>query len=188
MVSADYRMLPEADVLTQARDVASAISAAQASAAGWGGERDKFILMGHSAGAHLVSLLSSSPALAGQARWLGTVALDSAAFDIEQIMQGRHMRLYDEPFGKDPAFWRAISPYAQVAQAGQPFLAVCSSQRSDSCDQARRYAAKAGGLGTRIQVLPEDLNHMEINETLGKDSAYTQAVDQFIRALLSARG
>ncbi len=184
LVSANYRMLPDADPLTQARDVASAIAEAQAKAAGWGGDRAQFILMGHSAGAHLVALLSSSPALAGPLRWLGTVALDSAALDIEQIMQGRHMRLYDDAFGKDLAYWRAISPYAQLAQAGQPLLAVCSSQRSDSCEQARRYAAKAGGFGTRVQVSAQDLSHMEINQSLGQEGAYTQAVDQFIRSLL----
>jgi arylformamidase len=184
LVSADYRMLPEADVLTQARDVASALAAAQAKAAGWGGDPARFILMGHSAGAHLVALLSSSPQLRGPLRWLGTVALDSAAFDIEQIMQGRHMRLYDEPFGKDPAYWRAVSPYAQLTQAGVPMLAVCSSRRDDSCAQARRYAARAGALGMRVQVLAQDLSHMEINETLGQQGAYTQAVDQFMRALL----
>ena len=46
----------------------------------------------------------------------------------------------------------------------------------------------SSGLGTRIQMLPEDLNPMDINETLGQDSAYTQAVDQFIRGVLPARG
>jgi arylformamidase len=184
-ISIDYRMLPEADVLTQARDVASALGVAQAKAASWGGDPNKFILMGHSAGAHLVSLLASAPELRGpSARWLGTVALDSAAFDIEQIMQGRHMRLYDEPFGKDPVYWRAISPYAQLTQAGQPMLAVCSSQRSDSCDQARRYAAKAAPLGMRVQVLPQDLSHSDINATLGTEGGYTQAVDQFIGTVL----
>lgn len=186
-ISVDYRMLPEADVLTQARDVAAALAAAQARAAEWGGDPARVVLMGHSAGAHLVSLLASAPALHGGSRWLGTVALDSAAFDIEQIMQGRHMRLYDEPFGQDPAYWRSVSPYAQLARAGQPLLAVCSSRRDDSCAQASRYAAKAAPLGMRVQVLPQDLSHKEINETLGQDGAYTQAVDQFIGSLLAGR-
>ncbi|MFL6658446.1 MAG: alpha/beta hydrolase [Massilia sp.] len=187
LISTDYRMLPEADPLTQARDVASAIAAAQDKAASWGGDRNKFILVGHSAGAHLVTLLSSSSELRGNLHWLGTVSLDSAAYDVEQIMQGHHMRLYDEPFGKDPAYWKSVSPYAQLSQAGQPLLAVCSSRRADSCPQAKQYAAKATSLGMRVQLLPEDLSHMEINETLGQDSAYTQAVDQFIRTLVPGK-
>lgn len=184
VISTDYRMLPEADPVVQAQDVARAIGVAQDKAAEWGGARGKFILMGHSAGAHLVSLLNSSPQLQGAARWLGVVALDSAAFDVEMIMQGRHMRLYDEPFGTDPAFWRAASPYAQLARAGQPLLAVCSSRRDDSCAQAQRYADKFRQLGGRVEVLPQDLTHRAINETLGEEGAYTSAVDGFIGSLL----
>jgi len=184
VISTDYRMLPDADPVAQAQDVAKAIGVAQDKAAEWGGARGKFILMGHSAGAHLVSLLNSSQQLQGSLRWLGVVALDSAAYDVEMIMQGRHMRLYDEPFGTDPAFWRAASPYAQLARAGQPVLSVCSSRRDDSCAQANRYADKFRQLGGRIEVLPEDLTHRAINETLGEESAYTNTVDGFIGSLL----
>lgn len=183
-ISSNYSMLPDADPLAQARDIALAIGAAQQQASGWGGDPNRFILMGHSAGAHLVALLSSAPQLRGPLRWLGTVALDGAGFDIEQMMQGRHMPLYDEAFGADPAFWRAASPYAQLTQDTKPMLAVCSTRRAEACGQAQRYAAKAGGMGVRVQVLPQDLSHRDINETLGQQGAYTDAVDQFIRSLL----
>lgn len=187
VVSTNYRMLPSNDPLGQARDVAQAIGAAQSRAAEWGGDPDKFVLMGHSAGAHLVTLLSSSAELQGSLRWLGTVALDSAAFDVEDMMKGRHMRLYDEAFGSDPAVWRAASPYAQLSRETAPILAVCSSRRDDACPQARRYAAKAMQLGTRVQVLPKDLSHKEINATLGQEGTYTEEVDQFLRGLLNGR-
>ena len=72
--------------------------------------------MGHSAGAHLVSLLTVRP------HWLATqpkpcratVALDSAAYDIEKIMQTRHARFYDQAFGDQPSNWKALSPIAQL--------------------------------------------------------------------------
>lgn len=187
VVSTNYRMLPANDPVGQARDVALAIRSASEQVAGWGGDPGKFILMGHSAGAHLVTLLSSSRELQGDLRWLGTVSLDSAAYDVEMAMQGRHMRLYDEAFGADPAFWRAASPYAQLSREGVPLLAVCSSRRSDSCEQARHFTARAGQFGMRVQVLPKDLSHKEINETLGQAGAYTEEVDQFIRGLLNGR-
>src|SRR4051812_28559812 len=141
-VSANYRMLPDADVLLQAQDVAKAIAGAQSKAASWGGDPSKFILIGHSAGAHLVSLLSASPSAAfqnGVRPWLGTVALDSAAFDVVQIMQKRHMRLYDQPFGTDPEFWRKVSPLYVLTADAPPMLAVCSTRRSDSCGQAQGF-------------------------------------------------
>lgn len=187
VISANYRMLPSNDPVGQARDVALAIGAAQSGAPQWGGDPDKFILMGHSAGAHLVSLLSSSQQLRGSLRWLGTVALDSAAFDVEGMMQGSHMRLHDDAFGKDPAYWRAASPYAQLSGESAPMLAVCSTRREEACQQARRYAARAAQLGARVQVLPKDLSHKEINATLGAGGAYTEVVDQFLRGLLKGR-
>jgi len=57
--------------------------------------------MGHSAGAHLVALLTAHPAFTqaeGALPWLGTVSLDSAAFDVVAVMSGRHLALYDRAF------------------------------------------------------------------------------------------
>lgn len=184
VVSANYRMLPGADVAQQAADVAKALAVAGQQAPGWGGDPNKFIMMGHSAGAHLVALIASSPAIAGSARWLGTVALDSAAMDVETVMQGKHYRLHDQAFGKDPAFWRQVSPYAALQGPGRPMLAVCSTRREEACAQAERYVGKASSLGTRASVLREDLSHKDINQTLGQESAYTRAVEDFMRSLL----
>ncbi len=187
LISVNYRMLPVADPLVQAQDVAKALAVAQEQAASWGGDRERFILMGHSAGAHLVTLLASAPALAGNAQWIGTIALDSAAMDVEQLMSGRHMDLHDEVFGKDPRFWTAVSPYAQLKAAGKPLLAVCSTRRADACPQAGRYAARASSLGMRVETLHLDLSHADINEQLGLDTAYTRSVDDFVRAQLNRR-
>jgi len=183
-VSVNYRLLPQADVRVQAQDVARALAVAQQQAAGWGGDAGKFILMGHSAGAHLVALLDAAPDLAQDVRpWLGTVALDSAALDVVQIMQARHMRLYDTAFGADPEFWRKVSP-AHVLQASTaPLLAVCSTRRSDSCAQARQFVDRASALGVRASVLGQDLSHRDINQQLGLDGGYTRAVESFMAGL-----
>ena len=185
-ISVNYRLLPSADPLEQARDVARALAFAQQQASAWGGDAGKFVLMGHSAGAHLVSLLSADPALAheqGAKPWLGTVSLDSAAFDVPAIMGARHARLYDRAFGKDPNFWAATSPLHQLKQAQAPLLAVCSSRRDDACPQAQAFAAKATPLGMRVSVLPQDRTHAEINDELGQPGAYTEAVEDFLRSL-----
>lgn len=105
VVSADYRLLPETAPLGQAEDVARAIAAAQREVVRLGGDPKRFVLMGHLAGAHLVALLSAdpSPALKAGARpWRGAVLLDSAAYDVPEIMSGKHLPLYDAAFGGDP--------------------------------------------------------------------------------------
>ncbi|WP_411881849.1 alpha/beta hydrolase [Polaromonas sp. YR568] len=188
-VSVGYRLMPQADPLLQARDVATALARAQGLAASWGGDPAKFILMGHSAGAHLAALLAASPALARQAGarpWLGTVALDSAALDLERIMNARHMGFYDRVFGADPAYWRSVSPSSVLAAGAAPMLLVCSTQRADgSCAQSRDFADKVKAKGGRAGVLPQDLTHEQVNTTLGLPGAYTEAVDGFIADLLA---
>jgi len=183
-VSVNYRMLPAQPVSGQADDVARALAYVQAHARDWGGDPGRVTLMGHSAGAHLVSLLSADPARAqafGAQRWLATVALDSGAFDVVAIMQRRHLGLYDRAFGADPQTWQALSPLHQLKAGAVPVLAVCSTQRRDRpCTQAQDYTDRARALGVAGGVLPQDLDHGEVNKELGVEENYTRAVDQFL--------
>jgi len=185
LVSSNYRLLPDADPLTQAGDVAQALAAVQRAASGWGGDATRTLLMGHSAGAHLVALINSDPRLASAVAhpWLGTVALDSAAFDVTAIMQNRHLPLYDRAFGDDRAGWQQASPLQRLQAGARPLLAVCSTRRHDACPQADAYAAKAQQLGVTVRVLREDRSHGEINQDLGADAVYTARVDAFLHTL-----
>ncbi|AVO55656.1 alpha/beta hydrolase [Ectopseudomonas mendocina] len=185
LVSANYRLLPDADPLTQAGDVAQAVAAVQRQAQRWGGDPARLVLMGHSAGAHLVTLLNSEPNLASAVShpWLGTVALDSAAFDVSAIMQQRHLPLYDRAFGQDSRYWTRASPLHVLRSGVPPLLAVCSTHRRDACPQADAYAARARQLAVTVHVLREQRSHGEINADLGTDASYTTRVDDFFTSL-----
>lgn len=190
VVSVNNRLLPQAAPLEQARDVARALAKVQALAPAWGGNPHALVLMGHSAGAHLAALLDADPALlqaAGAMPPRGVVALDSAAMDVPELM-GRGTaplpRLYRDAFGDDPAGWAAASPYQRLHAGVPPMLVVCSSRRADSCPQGKALIAKAGKLGVRMELQPEDLSHGQINQTLGLPSDYTAAVDRFIASVL----
>ncbi len=183
VISANYRMLPT-PVAQQADDVAAAIAFAQSQAGLWGGDPKRFILMGHSAGAHLVALVGAGARTVSRPQpWRATVMLDSAALDVPMIMNNRHLGLYDRAFGADPQQWPAVSPIAQLTHGTAPMLAVCSSRRRESCPTSDRFAAKANGLGGSVHVLREDLSHMEINATLGAPSDYTTQVDAFLQSV-----
>ncbi|HET7126885.1 MAG TPA: alpha/beta hydrolase, partial [Lysobacter sp.] len=167
-VSVDYQLLPQAGPLQQAGDVAMALVYVQAHAREWGADPANVVLMGHSAGAHLVALLSANPDLAKNAApWRASVALDSAALDVPALMRSRHPSLYDDAFGRDPAYWRAASPQQRLTPKAPPMLLVCSSERRDSCPAAREFATSAHALGVRAQVLPQAHTHGEINADLG---------------------
>ena len=191
LVSVGYRLSPQADPLVQAADVAAALAKAQSMAEGWGGDPAKFVLMGHSAGAHLVGLISTSQTLArdaGVRPWLGSVLLDSAALDVERIMQARHPGFYDRVFGADPAFWQAASPTRLLTTPGVPMLLVCSSSRADgSCAQSNAFASVAREKGRQAPVLEQALSHEQINAELGLPGPYTDAIFGFMQSLPGLR-
>ena len=184
-ISINYRLVPDVTVQQQTQDIAEALIYIQKQAPNWHADSKRLVLMGHSSGAHLVSLLTTRPLwLTSQPKpWRATVALDSAAYHVEKIMQTRHARLYDQAFGDQPSNWRALSPTFQLQQALPAFLAVCSTTRPDQpCAQAQQFIQQAQKLGTKVQLLPLPLSHIEINKSLGKNNPYTQAVNQFIQS------
>ena len=187
LVSVGYRLVPQVGPLDQADDVAHALAEVQRLAPSWGADPTRIVLMGHSAGAHLVALLGASPTLAqraGARPWLGTVALDSAALDLSALMRQPHARFYDRVFGTDPARWPAVSPTGLLAAGVPPMLLLCSTQRVDgSCLQAQRFAAQANARGVRASVSEQDLSHLEINARIGLPGPQTDAVQAFFDAV-----
>ncbi|PIF27956.1 acetyl esterase/lipase [Acidovorax sp. 56] len=187
LISINYRMLPDAPVAQQERDVQAALMAAQQRVSTWGGDPNRFILMGHSAGAHLVALLNARAPQAlreGAWPWLGAVSLDSAVMNVPAYMRAPHMPLYDDAFGSDPAYWLALSPFHQWTAGAPPMQMVCSTERADQpCTQADAMARHVRNQGGRAEILPQDLTHGEINAQLGLESDYTQAVEVFMGSL-----
>lgn len=185
-VSINYRLMPETDPRRQADDVAAAVKFVRNNAARWGGDSQRIVLMGHSAGAHLIALLTAAPTQFGFVgdEWLGAVSLDSGAIDVEKIMTSKHPRLYDKAFGDDRKLWQAASPMRQLEAAGPPMLLVCSSKRRDQpCVVTAQFAEQARRHGRRAEMLPQPLGHGEINDELGENPIYTAAVEKFLGSL-----
>jgi arylformamidase len=185
-VSINYRLVPAANPVEQAEDVGRALAFVQSQAPTWGGDPARCVLMGHSAGAHLVALVSADADLAyrsGAQPWRATVAIDSAALDVVSIMNRRHFSLYDKAFGSDPQFWQQASPLHRLKKKPPAsLLLVCSSKRDDSCGPAQQFADKVVSLGGTARVLPVELNHAKINSDLGAQGGYTQRVDEFLKS------
>ncbi len=186
VVSVNYRLLPRAGPLEQARDVACAIAHVQEHARSWGADPARVILLGHSTGAHLAALLAADADLcrAAHARpWLATLLLDSAALDVVHAMQAPHRPFFDRAFGPSEDDWRDASPLHRLRTRPAPILVVHSSLRPESEQQARRFAEAVAAVGGRVEVLPVALSHAEINVQLGEDGPYTARVDAFLASV-----
>lgn len=192
-VSVNYPMVGDGSMAgTQGLDVARALAYVQQHAKEWGGDRDKVILMGHSAGAHLISLVNADSSLrekAGAAPVLGAVSLDSGAINVVTQMPNavRMMKTrYKEAFGTDEAAWPSMSPYHMLDKNAAPWLGICGARRPDKpCEQAKEYAEKSKSLGIYAEVLPQQKNHGGINADVGKDETYTAAIEKFMASLES---
>lgn len=190
-VSVNYPMVAEGSMaLQQGRDVARAVAYVQEHAAEWGGDASRVILMGHSAGAHLVSLVNADAKLrqeAGVKGAIGTISLDSGTTNVVTQMKNPISFMkerYAEAFGDEEAYWVASSPFHQLDRTASPWLSVCSSQRAGNpCGQSDEYAGKSNALGIPAQVISVTKGHGAINKDLGEPGAYTDSVDKFIATL-----
>lgn len=190
-ISINYPMVNDgSNALAQANFVAKAVAFVQANAQKWGGDPARIILMGHSAGAHLVSLVNADKTIRqtnAVRPLLGTISLDAGALDVVKQMPNVYPFLktrYQEAFGNTEAEWIIASPYHKLDASAGPWLGVCSTTRKDDpCGQANAYAEKSRGLGIKASVLPENKNHGAINEELGLPGRYTVDVEMFMASL-----
>lgn len=186
-VSINYRQSPQAHPLVQASDVMSAIAWIQKNAPMWGGDPNKVILMGHSAGAHLVALVSANQEVrvkAGLRGWRGSILLDPVGLDMVALMKRQHYAFYDEVFGSNYDVWSAASPMNQLKAGTSPMLLICSTERKDSCAESDKFAQKVQALGGQAVVHALPLKHAEVNSQLGLPGAYTDVVDKVMTVML----
>nr|WP_245656303.1 alpha/beta hydrolase [Novosphingobium naphthalenivorans] len=195
--SADYRLVPDATVEQQAQDVADALAALLRRAKTLGIAPGKVVLMGHSAGAHLVALVGTDPQYLRKAGLsyrdvAGVVPIDGAAYDVpEQIAEsGRFMRkTYLQAFGDARSRQLALSPTAQAAAPNAPAFLLLHVQRPDGVRQAEELEAALRRAGTRVERHAFDgtglRGHMEINRDLGDpDYPATPVVDAWLAKVL----
>lgn len=138
VVSANYRL--SSDTVkhpNHVNDVAMALAWIVDNIERYGGDPDGIYLMGHSAGAHLVSLLTLSDEFLANAglsrsRIQGVVLVDTAAYDLVKTMES----LKDTPssyfhnaFGANVETWIHASPLHQIQDHRDypPFLILVAS-------------------------------------------------------------
>ena len=194
--SINYRLVPDATVEQQAADVAEALAELLRRADKLGIDRRKVVLMGHSAGAHLVALVGTDPQYLRAAGLsyrdvAGVIPLDGAAYDVPEQMD-ENARLmgatYRQAFGTEPARQQALSPTLHAAAPNAPAFLILHVQRKDGTAQSRGLGAALRKAGTEAKVQGFDgrglRGHAEINRKLGDpDYAATPVVDDWLRQL-----
>lgn len=190
----NYRLVPEATVEDQAADVARSVRYLIDNAARLGFDPSRVVLMGHSAGAHLVALVGTDEQyLRGAGLSFssinGVIPIDGAAYDVAKQMAdgGNFMHdTYLQAFGSDPARQSALSPTLQAASPNAPSFLLIHVMRKDGVAQNKALETALRGAGTAVQrrEFPGTglKGHAAINRSLG-DPAYaaTPVVDAWLK-------
>ncbi|MCZ6503644.1 MAG: alpha/beta hydrolase [Gammaproteobacteria bacterium] len=195
VISMNYRLRWEYRIFDQLEDVTSVIVWVKNNAETYGLDASKIILMGHAAGAHLVSLVGTNHSyLKAVGLSLGdivsVVAIDTASFDINRLMielgsfiERRHHQLI---FGGDEEVWRQSSPIHHVASGKNipAFAILYVAQDEETKLQAMGFAKKLSAAEVETIMIPgNEKTAQSINEELGKKGdIYTLALMTFIRA------
>ena len=174
-------MLPEADVATQAGDVEKAFAFLRANIARHGGDPDRIVGMGHSAGCHLVALTGMRGGLPGVA---ALILDDTRAYDLAALSRnGGMVRAYARVF-PDPAQWAALSPASYVDGRRHPPTFIAYSRASGRSEESKAFAERLRATGTKVTLFDGSAyKHLSINGDFGQDGdALTAAALAFLKA------
>lgn len=174
LASVNYRLsTPGSGVMwpDHGEDVAAAIAWIQREGASLGLDTDRLVLLGHSAGAHLVSIVGAHPSLLADAdgdaaRIACIIALDFS-FDLET---GPAQALIANAFGVDPAVLADASPNVHIERNGAPvahFLVVTRGGPTRVAE-ARGFVDLVNGSGGEAALLDANpYTHEQVSSQLG---------------------
>lgn len=195
-VSMNYRLRWEASLTDQLEDIGQVITWVTDNAGQYGIDPARIVLMGHGAGAHLVSLFVSQPDYLDTgdldfAHIRAVVSIDSASYDIEALMEnGTYLdkRQHRLIFGEEPRGWRAASPILHVSEDKEipPFALLYVPDNKSTTNQTRQFARALRDAGVDVIMIPGNEKTTEtIDEELGSArDAPTLALIAFLRAAI----
>jgi acetyl esterase/lipase len=199
-VSTNYRLLPDIEMESIIRDVASSIHWVHDHIAEHGGDPETMIVGGHSAGAQLAALICTDDRYL-KAEGLsfsmlkGCFPVDGDTYDIPAIIEVAEVRCrahgfplptfgHRQKFGNDPEKHVDFSAVTHIApdKGIPPFLILYVSSHPDCSAQARRLDAVLRDAGITTTLFgARDTDHVKLNDNLGvPDDPPTQALLEFV--------
>ena len=191
-ISINYRLSPDPSELNNPdrikfpvhnNDVASAIKWVSDNIQTYNGDASKIALIGHSAGAHLVALSTTSPVfLPGEGLLLnsikGVACIDTEGYDVSDQMNtgsAAQKDIYENAFGNNPADWNNASPIAQlVTGKNYPSFFIAKRGAADRIAIADAFINKLKFAGVNVsQVNGSRYDHDGINDAIGAPGEIT---------------
>jgi acetyl esterase/lipase len=188
VVSLNYRLAPAIHHPENVKDVAAAIAWLHQNIARYGGDPNKIVLMGHSAGSHLAALVATDGrylAAHGLRRnqLAGVVSLDGSAFDIPDRIKNGVPKIAENcrlAFGEREEVQADGSPINHIE--GQvplpPFLLVYLTEGSLNHAQSKQFAERverSAGKARLVQI-SDGKSHQALCDDLGTDTDHAGSI------------
>lgn len=203
-VSTGYRLLPNVEMADIFRDIAKSLRWVHEHIAEHGGDPNRILVMGHSAGAQLAALISIDDRyLKAEGLSLAVikacVPVDGDTYDVPAIIETAETRRrahglpqakwgHRLKFGNDPAKHRDYSAVNHVAKGKgiPPFLILHVAEHPDTSAQAERLEAVLKSADIPVKrVAARQTDHSRLNEHLGlADDPSTIALFDFVAEVL----
>jgi arylformamidase len=186
VVSVDYRPVPQTTIDGQLNDVTRGIRWVQRNIKRYGGDPKRVVIMGHSAGSHLVAMVAAKGTVRGLR---GVIPNDVQAYDMIAYggMRGNLPRVYAMAFGTTPKNWARWSPVTYLRSRNvklPPFLIMHSGGNITARRRmlSRGFAAELRRRGARVTMFDgRRYTHGAIMSRIGKSAEVTNAVSRFLR-------
>jgi acetyl esterase/lipase len=167
-VSIDYRLLPEAPVIVQAKDVEAAYRWVRANIGQHGGDPSRIAVSGHSAGCHLVALTGCRGGLAGAK---ALVLSDVDVYDIAAQAERNGLRSMHKEAFSDPALWAELSPITYASGYKHMPMLIAWSRVKGHKRSALEFAAALRKGGTHVETFDgSSYSHFSINRKFGNEN------------------
>ena len=190
-VTVNYRLTPAVRSPAHAEDCAEAVAWVHREIAAYGGDPERLVLMGHSAGAHLAALLTLDERLLA-AHEVPHAAISGLVFISGVVDLNEHVgstvftsrEFIEEAFGSAPDELAAASPISYVRGDLPPVLVVIAENDPPGLrDQGKRFAdalREHGNDPVLISVRGRD--HFSIVRRFGPDDDTTaMAIVEFVK-------
>jgi len=182
---------------THVKDVAQAVKYIYDNIEKYGGDKSKMAVIGHSAGAHLASLISTDPKYLNEVGlktsiFKGVVSLDTQASDIDYAMQhtstGSELyKMYVNAFGDTSDGWKEASPINYVAYSlASNWIVVYRGSQTRMTNQLRFIDALKSTGKNVIGINAKGYSHAEVNDAIGdsNDTVINKPVVDFLNDVL----
>lgn len=196
----NYRLLPQVDMETITRDVASAVGWVHRHISEYGGDLRRVFIMGHSAGAQLAALLCTDDRYlraegVSLATIRGCVPVDGDTYDVPLMIETAAARRkalgqpdpkfgHFEKFGSDPVKHRDFSAVNHVAPGKDipPFFLLHVADHVDTTAQALRLREELRAAGLPAEnFAASETDHVRLDVNLGlPDDPATKAMFDFV--------